>query len=204
MLFMSTVVILLHYLSIYSPSYMLFRSLARRPQLPYKRLAQMTAQLSNGATNGTSIGTFDGVSLHDLPKSNVFTRNLPPDPEFKTPSDSAKAPRGKLGPRMVKGALYTYVRPEGTANPELLGVSRSAMRDIGLKEGEEKSEEFKQMVAGNKIYWDENSERGIYPWAQCYGGMVLFGPIFQNHKGTDLSAGWQLYAKSNVGDCRLY
>lgn len=177
MLFISTAVILLHYLSIYSPSYMLFRSLARPPQLPYKRLAQMTTQLSNGATNGTSNGTFDGVSLHDLPKSNVFTQNLPPDPEFRTPSDSAKTPRGKLGPRTVKGALYTYVRPEGIQNPELLGVSRTAMRDIGLKEGEEQSEEFKQVVAGNKIYWDEKSGTGIYPWAQCYGGMVFFGPL---------------------------
>ncbi len=173
MLFISTVVILLHYLSIYSPPYMLLRSLAHRPQLPYRRIAQMTAQLSNGVTNGSTNGTFDGVSLHDLPKSNVFTQNLPPDPRFKTPSESAKAPPRDLGPRMVKGALYTYVRPEGTENPELLGVSRTAMRDIGIKEGGEESEEFKQVIAGNKIYWDEKSETGTYPWAQCYGGTAL-------------------------------
>ena len=174
MLTVSTIVILLHYLTIYSPLYMLFRSLACSPQIPYKRLALMTAQLSNGAANGSSNGAFHGASLHDLPKSNIFTRNLPPDPKFKTPSESAKTPRADIGPRMVKSALYTYVRPEVTKNPELLGVSRTAMRDIGLKEGEEKSEEFKQIIAGNKIYWDEESETGIYPWAQCYGGTIFF------------------------------
>lgn len=174
MLFLSTVVILLHYLSIYSPPYMLLRSLARSPQIPCKRLVQMSTQLSNGAANGSSNSAPHGVSLHDLPKSNVFTQNLPPDPKFKTPSESAKTPRADIGPRMVKGALYTYVGPEATEHPELLGVSRSAMRDIGLKEGEENSEEFKQMAAGNKIYWDEGSETGIYSWAQCYGGTFLF------------------------------
>ena len=153
---------------------MILRSFTRRPQAPYQRLAQMTAQLSNGTINGSSNGISPGVSLHDLPKSNVFTQNLPPDPDFKTPSESAKAPREKLGPRMVKGALYTYVRPEGAENPELLGVSRTAMKDIGIMAGEEESEEFKQVVAGNKIYWDEKSETGIYPWAQCYGGTILF------------------------------
>ena len=134
----------------------------------------MTAQLSNGAPNGSTNGYFEGASLHDLPKSNVFTQNLPPDPQFKTPSDSAKAKREDLGPRMVKSALYTYVRPEGSEIPELLGVSKTAMRDIGLREGEEQSEEFKELAAGNKIDWDEKSEEGIYPWAQCYGGTALF------------------------------
>ena len=71
---------------------------------------------------------------------------------------------------MVKGALFTYVKPEGTENPELLGISRTALRDIGLKEGVENTEEFKNVVAGNKLYWDNQTEEGIYPWAQCYGG----------------------------------
>ena len=109
-------------------------------------------------------------TLEDLPKSNVFTTKLPPDPKFKTPSLSYKATRENLGPRMVRGALYTYVRPEGTESPELLAVSHSAMRDIGLKEGEEKTQDFKDLVAGNKIFWDPETETGIYPWAQCYGG----------------------------------
>lgn len=134
----------------------------------------MTAHLTNGAangvTNGVSNGTYPGVSLQELPKSHTFTLNLPPDPEFKTPSDSHRAPRGDLGPRTVKGALFTYVRPEETKNPELLGISRTALYNLGLKDGVENTEDFKDVVAGNKIYWDSKTEEGIYPWAQCYGG----------------------------------
>ena len=130
----------------------------------------MTSHVSTGATNGHANGTSTGVTLQDLPKSNIFTVNLPPDPEYKTPADSHKAPRDDLGPRMVKGALYTYVRPEETKDPELLSVSKNAMKDIGLIEGVESTNDFKDLVAGNKILWDEKTEEGIYPWSQCYGG----------------------------------
>lgn len=149
---------------------MILRALSHRPRLPSMRIVQMTSILTNSATNGASDGSFAGVSLQDLPKSNTFTANLPSDPQFKTPSDSHKAARGDLGPRMVKGALYTYVRPEETEDPELLGVSWIAMKDIGLVDGQENTEEFKETVAGNKIFWDNKTEEGIYPWAQCYGG----------------------------------
>lgn len=150
-------------------SYMFLRSALYRPSLSRARITQMTAHLSNGSENGT-VGSVTGVSLAELPKSNVFTSKLPPDPSFKTPAESHNAPRAKLGPRMVKDALYTFVRPERTEEPELLGTSQAAIRDIGLREGEEKSEEFKNLVAGNYIYWDNESAEGIYPWAQCYGG----------------------------------
>ncbi|KAI4234873.1 MAG: hypothetical protein LQ352_008146, partial [Teloschistes flavicans] len=132
----------------------------------------MTAHLSNGAAvNGkTSNDIFPGVSLQDLPKSNTFTSKLPSDPKYQTPSASHNAPREDLGPRMVKGALYTFVRPEETSEPELLGVSPAALRDIGLCAGEENTSDFKALGAGNKIYWDPATNEGIYPWAQCYGG----------------------------------
>ncbi|KAL2424516.1 Protein adenylyltransferase SelO, mitochondrial [Exophiala dermatitidis] len=135
------------------------------------RLAQMSSQVADGASNGNhSNGQSDGgYTLADIPKSNNFTSHLPPDPQFPTPIDSHRAPRQKLGPRMVRGALYTYVRPEPTENPELLAVSNAALRDIGLAESEASSEELKQVVSGNKFYWDEE-RGGIYPWAQCYGG----------------------------------
>jgi len=70
---------------------------------------------------------------------------------------------------MVKGALFTYVRPEPTEGPELLGVSSKAMEDLGLKAGEEETAQFKALMAGNEIWWNEETG-GIYPWAQCYGG----------------------------------
>lgn len=155
--------------------YMLLRTLARRPSTPRVRLAQMSAHLSNGASIGTANGSGHGVPLTELPKSANFTLHLPADPLFPTPADSFDAPRSKLGPRMVKGALYTYVRPEGSEKAELLGVSKRAMEDIGLKEGEETTEEFKELVAGNKIMWDNETKEGIYPWAQCYGGTLYGG-----------------------------
>ena len=121
--------------------------------------------------NGSS---WPGVSLSSLPKSNVFTSNLPPDQKFPTPQSSHKAPRDQLGPRAVSKALYTYVRPERTEQPQILGVSNRAMRDIGLADGEEKDEEFRQLTGGNKMFWNEQTEEGIYPWAQCYGGMKCY------------------------------
>lgn len=111
-------------------------------------------------------------TLQSLPKSSVFTQNLPPDAAFPTPEDSHDAPRQTLGPRMVKEALYTYVRPDPQGDSELLGVSQRALQDLGLKEEEAQSEEFQQVVSGQKILtWDpEKPDEGIYPWAQCYGG----------------------------------
>lgn len=125
------------------------------------RLGQMASHLSSSSA--------PGVSLAGLPKSNVFTSKLPPDPAFETPESSHEAPRETLGPRMVKGALFTYVRPEPVDGPELLDVSPRAMKDLGLKPGEEQTPQFKALVAGNEIWWNEE-QGGIYPWAQCYGG----------------------------------
>ncbi|KAJ9273613.1 hypothetical protein DTO212C5_247 [Paecilomyces variotii] len=124
----------------------------------------MASHLSQSAARNAA-----RVSLSELPKSNVFTTKLPPDPAFPTPQDSHKAPRETLGPRLVKGAMYTFVRPETAEEPELLGVSPKAMEDLGLKPGEEENPDFKALVAGNKFFWDEENG-GIYPWAQCYGG----------------------------------
>ncbi|ODH48876.1 hypothetical protein GX48_05022 [Paracoccidioides brasiliensis] len=146
--------------------------------IPRFRLAQMAARLSsshtgdgngNGSGNRIRNGHTAGVSLDDIPKSSNFTSKLPPDPAFETPESSHNAPREALGPRLVKGALFTYVRPETTDQPELLSVSPRALRDLGLKEGEEKSAQFRDIVSGNKIFWTQENG-GIYPWAQCYGG----------------------------------
>ncbi|KAL3485786.1 hypothetical protein BJX62DRAFT_242592 [Aspergillus germanicus] len=124
----------------------------------------MASQLSSNSETAAA-----GVSLSDLPKSNVFTSKLPPDPGFPTPEASHSAQRERLYPRMVKKAFFTFVRPETTEDPELLGVSPRAMKDIGLKPGEEKTDQFKAVVSGNEFFWSEEGG-GVYPWAQCYGG----------------------------------
>ena len=139
------------------------------PLIPRMRLSQMAAHFSNGkASNGTS---YSGTSLANLPKSWTFTSSLPTDSKYPTPAASYKTPREDIEPRMVKGALFTWVRPEEAKEPELLAVSPAAMKDLGIERGEEKTEEFKQTVAGNRLLgWDAEKEEGGYPWAQCYGG----------------------------------
>jgi len=157
---------------------MLSRVLVHRipPSHPMRaRLAQMAAQLSTHSSNGSSAA----YTLRDLPKSNVFTRNLPADPEVATPQTSHRLPRDaeELHPRLVKDALYTFIRPENTQAPELLGVSSAAMKDLGIIDGEEETEDFKQTMAGNIIISLEDdgpeaklADDVVYPWAQCYGG----------------------------------
>jgi hypothetical protein len=50
------------------------------------------------------------------------------------------------------------------------------MQDLGIREAEEKTEEFKQLVAGNRLPgWDEEKGEGGYPWAMCYGGEIDIG-----------------------------
>jgi uncharacterized protein YdiU (UPF0061 family) len=120
-----------------------------------------------------------GVTLSELPKSWTFTSSLPPDPSFPTPEDSHKTPRDEIQPRYVRGALFTWVRPEKQEEPKLLAVSPAAMRDLGLRASEATTEEFRQTVVGNILHgWDvpEGESSGDttklkgYPWAQCYGG----------------------------------
>lgn len=132
------------------------------------RFAQMSSHITNSAS---SQGPSRGVALKDLPKSWNFTANLPADSAFPSPAISHKTPRDDLGPRMVKGALFTWVRPEEAVDPELLGVSTEALKDLGIKPEEAETEEFRQLVAGNRLLgWNEDKQEGGYPWAQCYGG----------------------------------
>ena len=124
----------------------------------------VSASVPNGKGN-------ERASLSNLPKSWNFTEKLPADSLFPTPADSHKTPRDQIGPRQVRDALFTWVRPEDQKDPELLAVSPAALRDIGIKDEEAKTEEFKQFVAGNRLYgWDYGKNEGGYPWAQCYGG----------------------------------
>lgn len=148
---------------------MLFDRLVRGAHsISRTRLLQMANH-----TNGHN-GTASYTTLAEIKKTNNFTTHLPPDPSYPTPLESHHAPREKLGPRMVRNALYTYVRPVPAEEPELLGVSPAALKSIGLREDQANSEELKEVVAGNKFYWEEDGENkqgtGVYPWAQCYGG----------------------------------
>jgi len=155
-----------------------------RPQPSTSRLALMAAHITNGTPNGSFNGAQETFSLKDLPKSNNFPSSLPPDSQFPTPSSSHSAGRSSLGPRLVKEALYTYVRPEPPEQSELLAVSNAALKSLAIDPSSVKSDEFKETVSGAKILtWDESEAMSksapseeqqrkdqIYPWAQCYGG----------------------------------
>lgn len=117
-------------------------------------------------------GSHKTFSIRDLPKSNDFTQKLPPDSLYPTPAASHKAERKDLGPRLVKNAAYTFVRPDPFEKTELIGVSKAALKDLGIDPATVQDEDFKDTVAGNKILTvdGEPKDGDIYPWAQCYGG----------------------------------
>jgi hypothetical protein len=148
---------------------MLRRLLPRTPT-PATRLLSHMASTSTSPATSTDTATDAGVTLAALPKSHVFTTQLPADGRFPTPASSFGAGRAALGPRAVARALFTYVRPEEQAGPELLAVGGRALADVGLRAGEAGTAEFARLVAGNRILWDAGTGEGIYPWAQCYGG----------------------------------
>ena len=149
-------------------------AIAQQFRGPWSRtLSSFTNPAAMAAANSSSSSRADdGLTLSALPKSWHFTSSLPPDSLFPTPADSHKAAREDLGPRQVRGALFTWVRPEIQREPELLAVSPAAMRDLGLALSEAETDEFKEVAAGNKILgWDSETLSGPgYPWAQCYGG----------------------------------
>lgn len=136
----------------------------------------MAAHISNGAPGAKHDGSpTKPYTIRELPKTNTFTRSLPPDPQYPTPTSSHSADRRELGPRMVRNAAFTYVRPEPIEKPELLAVSKAALKDLNIDPASVESDpEFKEVVAGNKIMTidgkDQPSDEDIYPWAQCYGG----------------------------------
>ncbi|KAK1761165.1 hypothetical protein QBC47DRAFT_369296 [Echria macrotheca] len=140
-------------------------------QFPFASFSTNMSPAMAAAGNGTAPHDED-CTLSELPKSWRFTASLPPDSLYPTPADSHKTPRDQIGPRQVRGALFTWVRPEKQKDPELLAVSPAAMRDLGLAQSEAETEEFRQTAVGNKIHgWDEETLSGPgYPWAQCYGG----------------------------------
>lgn len=83
---------------------------------------------------------------------NSFTKSLPADRELSNTR------------RQVQEAVYSYVDPIKTSQPELLHVSEEVMEQLGISEQESISEEFLGLVTGNSI------APGSKPFAMVYGG----------------------------------
>jgi serine/tyrosine/threonine adenylyltransferase len=100
-----------------------------------------------------------GVTLADLRKSHMFTTHLPADSLIPSPQASKDAPDQYLRvSRPVKSALFTWVAPEKTESPQLLATSWRAVGDLGLAPEEVETEDFLNLMSGNKIYEEH------YPW----------------------------------------
>ncbi|KAK7981136.1 cytochrome P450 [Apiospora arundinis] len=138
-----------------------------------------SAQAGGGGGGGGPVAAAGAASINDIPKTWTFTSKLPADSIFPTPADSHKTPRDQIGPRQVRDALFTWVRPQPVEKPELLAVSPAALRDLGIDPAtvRDSTDDFVNTVAGNKIQgWDAEGSKTAdaegrgYPWAQCYGG----------------------------------
>ncbi|ANB11714.1 Fmp40p [Sugiyamaella lignohabitans] len=112
------------------------------------------------------------TTFQKLTKTSTFTQFLTPDAKVPT-IEAAKSAGAELirTARMVEGS-FTWLVPgilEGKENPkyEVVAVSPSAMKDLGLQEGEETTELFKETVSG---YSSRVDAIGVYPWAQAYAG----------------------------------
>jgi len=66
--------------------------------------------------------------------------------------------------RQVSGACYSYVTPKATKKPELIHTSDEVSSILGITKDNSKSDEFLNVLTGNKIM--ENTT----PFAMCYGG----------------------------------
>ncbi|PQJ76311.1 protein adenylyltransferase SelO [Polaribacter glomeratus] len=66
--------------------------------------------------------------------------------------------------RQVTEAVFSFVNPKKTKNPEVLHVSQEMASALHISEEETKSEFFKNIVTGNEVY--PNTK----PYSMCYGG----------------------------------
>jgi hypothetical protein len=128
----------------------------QKSQHPFK-IDSKTISMTTGEMINHERGS--GVSLADLPKSHIFTTYLPPDALIPTPEASKGAsPQLLRVSRPVRNALFTWVAPEHTENPQLLATSWRALKDLGLNDFETETEDFLKVVSGNKIYEEH------FPW----------------------------------------
>nr|WP_298988819.1 YdiU family protein [uncultured Polaribacter sp.] len=81
-----------------------------------------------------------------------FTKELPSDPILENSR------------RQVTEAVFSYVNPKKTKDPKFIHTSIEMANELGLSADDLKSEFFKDIVTGNKIY--PNTK----PYAMCYAG----------------------------------
>ncbi len=84
--------------------------------------------------------------------SDTFNKELPADPNKNNTR------------RQVHHACFSYVTPRVPSAPKIIHTSKEMLEEIGLKNGDEETEHFKNIFSGAEIL--ENTQ----PYAMCYGG----------------------------------
>jgi len=95
---------------------------------------------------------FFEAAVLNLQFDNIFVNELPADPE----TGSRR--------RQVHKACYSYVEPTRVNAPSVISHSIEVAELFDLTEQDCRSDEFLQMVSGNKLL------DGMQPYAMCYGG----------------------------------
>jgi uncharacterized protein YdiU (UPF0061 family) len=83
---------------------------------------------------------------------DTFNKELPHDPNRQNSR------------RQVLNACFSYVIPRLPSSPALVHASDEVMKEIGLDEKDEDSEDFRSIFSGSKLL------EGTDPYAMCYGG----------------------------------
>jgi uncharacterized protein YdiU (UPF0061 family) len=94
----------------------------------------------------------DSLSLDNLSFDNVFTRELPADPETANTR------------RQVMASCYSRVSPTPVSAPQLIAHSDEVCDLLGIDQKTALSDHFLQVFAGNRLLPDMD------PYAMCYGG----------------------------------
>jgi len=92
------------------------------------------------------------LSYLDFNIENHFSSKLPVDDEKSN------------FPRQVHSAVFSWVNPKKTSNPQLIASSIDVAEKLGLNETQISSDEFLQLFSGNVI------PEEFSPYAMCYGG----------------------------------
>ncbi len=92
------------------------------------------------------------TSFDALTFDNRFTGELPADPVLENRC------------RQVPDALFSRVKPYKVKRPELLAYSPDVLDILGLDQGYAASNQFTQIMAGNRL------AKGMDPYASCYAG----------------------------------
>jgi len=83
---------------------------------------------------------------------NTFTSALPADSNLENSR------------RQVTQAVFSYVKPKQTKAPKVIHTSQEMANELGISQEDIKTEFFKNIVTGKKVY--PNTK----PYAMCYGG----------------------------------